>query len=359
MSKKVRVLLVGAAFSADLHMDGYSRCTDIAEIVAICDKDISRIESLGKRYGLSGYKVYDNYEKAIEEVQCDLVDICMPNFLHHQVALAAFKKGRDVISEKPLATTVEDAAEMVKAAAEAGRKLYYAEDWLFAPALNKALSIIEEGAIGKPLYIRARESHCGSHSPFAQTIKYCGGGSMVHLGIHPVGFMLALKNGKWTELTAMTSGGLQNNFLHKGMEGEDWAACMIKFEDGTSALLEANYLTMGGMEDVIDIYGEKGCMHLDLTFSSAINCYSIPGLSYTVEKAEITTGWSKPAVDEKFNLGYVSEIRHFMESCLKNEDARIGLRGIDGLEALKVINLIYKSAREGVRIENESLNGQI
>ena len=359
MSKKVRVLLVGAAFSADLHMDGYSRCTDIAEIVAICDKDISRAEAIGNRYSLSGYKVYDNYEKAIEEVECDLVDICMPNFLHHQVALAAFKKGRDVISEKPLATTVEDAAEMVKAAAEADRKLYYAEDWLFAPALNKALSIIEEGAIGKPLYIRARESHCGSHSPFAQTIKYCGGGSMVHLGIHPVGFMLALKNGKWTELTAMTSGGLQNNFLHKGMEGEDWAACMIKFEDGTSALLEANYLTMGGMEDVIDIYGEKGCMHLDLTFSSAINCYSIPGLSYTVEKAEITTGWSKPAVDEKFNLGYVSEIRHFMESCLKNEDARIGLRGIDGLEALKVINLIYKSAREGVRIENESLNGQI
>jgi len=357
MIKKVRVLLAGAAFSADLHMDGYSRCTDIADIVAICDKDISRIEALGNRYGLSGYKVYDNYEKAIEEVECDLVDICMPNFLHHQVALAAFKKGRDVISEKPLATTVEDAAEMVRAAAEAGRRLYYAEDWLFAPALNKALSIIEEGAIGKPLYIRARESHCGSHSPFAQTIKYCGGGSMVHLGIHPVGFMLALKKGRWTELTAMTSGGLQNNFIHKGMEGEDWAACMIKFDDGTSALLEANYLTMGGMEDVIDIYGEKGCMHLDLTFSSAISCYSIPGLSYTVEKAEITTGWSKPAVDEKFNLGYVSEIRHFMECCLKNEDAKVGLRGIDGLEALKVINLIYKSAREGVRIENERLNG--
>ena len=355
MSKKVRVLLIGAAFSADLHMDGYSRCTDIAEIVAICDKDVSRVEALAGRYGLSGYKTYDSYEKAIEETDCDLVDICMPNFLHHQVALAAFKKGRDVISEKPLATTVEDAAEMVKAAEEAGRKLYYAEDWLFAPALNKALSIIEEGAIGKPLYIRARESHCGSHSPFAQTIKYCGGGSMVHLGIHPVGFMLALKNGRWTELTAMTSGGLENNFIHKGMEGEDWAACMIKFDDGTSALLEANYLTMGGMEDVIDIYGEKGCMHLDLTFSSAISCYSIPGLSYTVEKAEITTGWSKPAVDEKFNLGYVSEIRHFMECCLKNEDARVGLRGIDGLEALKVINLIYKSAKEGVKIVNTGL----
>ena len=148
---------------------------------------------------------------------------------------------------------------------------------------------------------------------------------MVHLGIHPVAFLLALKENKWTELVAMASGGLENNMLHKKMEGEDWSACLMKFEDGTSALLEANYLTMGGMEDVIDIYGTEGRMHIDLTFSSPINAYSVPGLSYTVEKAEITTGWSRPAVDEKFNLGYVDEIRHFMECCMKKEDAKIGL----------------------------------
>jgi predicted dehydrogenase len=350
---KVKVLLVGAAFSADLHMDGYSRCTDIAEIAAVCDKDINKAKELIQRYNLGVCKVYDDYKRAIAEADCDIVDICLPNFLHHDVALEAFDKGKDVISEKPLATTVEDAIEMVEAARKAGKKLYYAEDWLFAPALNKALSLVNEGGIGKPLYIRARECHGGSHSPFAQTIKYCGGGAMVHLGIHPVAFLLALKENKWTELVAMASGGLENNMLHKKMEGEDWSACLMKFEDGTSALLEANYLTMGGMEDVIDIYGTEGRMHIDLTFSSPINAYSVPGLSYTVEKAEITTGWSRPAVDEKFNLGYVDEIRHFMECCMKKEDAKIGLRGIDGLEALRVVNLIYKSAREGVKIVNE------
>lgn len=357
MSKKVKVLLVGAAFSADLHAEAYVRCTDIAEIVAICDKDLARVEALAKRYGFQNYKAYDNYETAIDEVDCDLVDICLPNFLHHAAALYALNRGKHILSEKPLATTVEDAEEMVETAKRNGRKIYYAEDWLFAPALNKALGILEEGAIGKPLYIRARECHGGSHSPFAQTIKYCGGGCMVHLGIHPVGFMLALKNNRWTELVAMTSGGAGSNLKHRSMEGEDWSACLIKFEDGTSALLEANYITMGGMEDVIDIYGTEGCMHLDLTFSSAIKCYSIPGLSYTVEKAEITTGWSKPAVDEKFNLGYIGEIRHFMECCLKDEDARVGLRGIDGLEALRVVNLIYRSAREGVKITNSNLEG--
>lgn len=352
MEGKVRVLLVGAAFSADLHMDGYTRCTDVAKVVAICDKDIKRANSLAERYSLSDYEIFDDYEEALEKVECDIVDICLPNFLHHDVALAAFKKGRHVVSEKPLATTVEDAAEMVEAARRADRRLYYAEDWLFAPALNKALEIMEEGAIGDPLYIRARECHSGSHSPFAQKIKYCGGGCMIHLGIHPVGFMLALKHGQWTELSAMTSGGGDSNLIHKSMEGEDWSVCTIKFADGTSALLEANYVTMGGMEDVIDFYGTKGLMHIDLTFSSAISCYSVPGPSYTVEKAEITTGWSKPAVDEKFSLGYINEIRHFMQCCRDNTDARIGLRGVDGYEALKVVNLIYESAREGKKILN-------
>jgi len=355
MSEKVKVLIVGAAFSADLHMDGYSRCTDIAEIVAVCDKDLSRVDSLMARYKLKDIKKYDSYEKAIEEADCDIVDICLPNFLHHDAAITAFEKGRHVISEKPLATTYEDAKEMVEASIKADKKLYYAEDWMYAPAIMKALDIVNEGAIGKPMYIRARECHSGSHSPFAQTIKYCGGGCMVHLGIHPIGFLLALKNNRWSELVAMTSTGLDKNFKHKGMEGEDWSVCIIKFEDNTSALIEANYITMGGMEDVIDIYGTEGCMHIDLTLSSAISCYSIPGVSYTVEKAEITTGWSKPAVDERFNLGYVSEIRHFMECCKKNVDAKVGLRGIDGLEAIRVANLIYKSAREGQKIANDNL----
>jgi len=355
MSKKIRVLLVGAAFSADLHADAYARSTDIAEIVAICDKATDRITELANRYNFTDYKAYDDFEKAIDEVDCDVVDICLPNFLHKAVAIKAFSKGRHVISEKPLATTYEDAKAMVEAADIAGKKLFYAEDWLFAPALNKALALVEEGGIGDVKYIRARECHNGSHSPFAQTIKFCGGGSLTHLGIHPVCFMLALKNNRWTEISASTSGGLEENMIHKTMEGEDWAVLTMKFEDGTVATVEANYLTVGGMEDNIDFYGTTGCMHVDLTFSSAINCFSEQGLSYTVEKADVKTGWSRPAVDEKFNLGYVNEIRHFMECARDNKDAKLGLRGKDGVEALRVINLAYKSSKEGISIKNENL----
>jgi len=353
--KKVRVLLLGAAFAADLHVDAYARYPDLAEIVGIVDKDAARIDKLAALYGLTGFKKYDDYAAAIAEADCDLVDICLPNFLHADAAKKALAAGRNVIVEKPLATTVEDAIAVVEAAKQAGRHIYYAEDWLFAPAVVKALEVAASGNIGDVKYIRAQEAHNGSHSPFAQTIEFCGGGCMVHLGIHPTAFVLSLKNNRWTELVAMTSGGGENNYIHKKMEGEDWGAAIIKFEDNTSALVQANYVTVGGMEDVIDFYGTKGCIHVDLTFSSALHVFSEPGLDYTVEKADVKTGWSRPAVDEKYSLGYVGEIRHFLECCAADTDAKVGLRGIDGLEAIRVVNLFYESARSGKTIKNDAL----
>ena len=352
MNGKVRVLLLGAAFSADLHMDAYARFGALSEVVGIADKDPERIEALAHRYNLTRYTAYSSFEEAIEESACDLVDICLPNFLHHKAALLALSKGRDILTEKPLAVSVEQGEEMVAAAVEAGRHIYYAEDWLFAPAVQKALKLVEEGGIGRPLYIRARECHSGSHSPFAQKIELCGGGSMIHLGIHPIGFLLSLKNNAWTEVMAMTSGGGEKNLVHRTMEGEDWAAVLMRFSDGTTALLEGNYVTSGGMEDVIDIYGTEGCLHVDLTFSSAISAFSEKGFAYTVEKADVTSGWSKPAVDEKYNIGYVDEIGYFLGCCVEDKEAGIGMRGVDGLEALKVIRAVYESAAGGKRIFN-------
>lgn len=357
MNQKVRVLLAGAAFAADLHADAYSRIRDKVEIVGIVDKNPERIKALADRYGFTGCTAYDDIDVAIAQADCDLVDICLPNFLHAEVAIKALKAGKHVISEKPVATTVEDAQLVIDTAEQCGKKVYYAEDWLGSPALNKALELIEKGGIGELKFIRARECHSGSHSPFAQTIAYCGGGVMMHLGIHPVCFLLALKNNRWKTLTALTSGGGSENLIHKGMEGEDWAGAMMRFEDGMTAVLEANYVTAGGMEDSIDFYGTEGCLHVDLTFSSALHGFSIPGFDYTVEKAEVTTGWSRPAVDERYNLGYVAEIAHFVDCAAKNVDARVGLRGVDGLESVKVINLIYKSAREGIQIHNDALEG--
>jgi len=352
MAGKLRVLIIGGAFSADLHMDGYSRIPGRVEIAGICDNGSGRADALARRYALSGYSVFGDYRRAITETDCDLVDICVPNFLHYPVAIAALERGRHIICEKPLATKVEHGEHMVALAEKQNKKIYYGEDWHCKPALVKALSLIESGKLGKLLYVRCRECHSGSHSPYAQKIEYCGGGSMIHMGSHPLGFVLGMKDSPWSELTAMCSGGLEKNLRHKKLEGEDWAAAMIRFADGFYALVESNYISEGGMEDAVDFYCSDGCLHVDLTFSSAIHAYSRQGLDYTVEKASVTTGWSRPAVDEKASLGYAAEMDHFTDCAAKGIDARRGQRGIDGLEVLKVIHTIYKSAAEGRAIKN-------
>ena len=96
--RKLKVLIVGAAFSADLHSDGYSRILDKVEIVGICDKNVAAIKTLADRYGFKDYEAYSDYDTAIANCDCDVVDICMPNFLHHDVAIKAMQKGRDVMS---------------------------------------------------------------------------------------------------------------------------------------------------------------------------------------------------------------------------------------------------------------------
>ena len=95
--KKLRVLIIGAAFSADLHSDGYSRILDKVDIVGICDKNTEAIDKLAARYGFTGYEAYDDYDTAIANCECDLVDICMPNFLHHDVAIKAMNAGKNLL----------------------------------------------------------------------------------------------------------------------------------------------------------------------------------------------------------------------------------------------------------------------
>ncbi len=349
--KQIKILLIGSGFAAGLHMEGYKRAGGV-EIAAICSTLPDQIKALAAKNSLSGFQTFTDYKEAIQQTDCDLVDVCVPNHLHYEVCMAALEKGRNVICEKPLATTVAHGREMTEKAKAMGRHIYYAEDWLFAPAILRAMEIMEEGALGQICYMRARECHSGSHNPLNLSVALCGGGAMMNLGIHPLGLVMAMKKHDWVELTAMGSGGGAKNHLHKACEGEDLSACFMTFGDGSSALIEANYLATGGMEDCLDFYGDKGCLHINLNHEGPIACFSIPGVQYTIEKAEVTTGWSHPAFDEMYTLGYTGEIAHFVACCREDVDARFGMRGEDGLEYLETLQLIYQSMREGRKVAN-------
>lgn len=344
--EKVRIGIVGSKFAADFHADSYARNPQ-AEIVAVAA--IDNLEEYSKKWGVKD--TMTDFKELCKRDDVDLVDVCVPNFLHHDVVMEAAANRKHIICEKPLATTVEDAREMVDFVKKQGVKLMYGEDWIFAPALLRAIELINEGAIGRMLWVKAKEVHNGSHSPFAQQKKYCGGGSLMHLAVHPIGFVRYLFGEKAVEVNGWVSGGGEENYYHKNYTGEDWGACMLKFESGRYAFCEGNYITVGGMDDKVEIYGEEGRLNIDLTFSSPIQAYSRPGFEYAIEKTDTTRHWTWPAVDEFANLGYVDQLRYFVDCVLKDEDPMFGIRGEDGLACVEIVLAAYESAETGKTVK--------
>lgn len=340
--KRVRVGIVGSRFAARLHAEAYRRCP-YAEVVAVAA--LHKPEVFCKELEIPSS--YDDYHQMLRREEIDLVSVCVPNFLHKEVTVAAANQGKHVICEKPLATSLEDANEMVHSCRSNGKKLMYAEDWIFAPPIVRAKSICEEGAIGDILYLKAKETHGGSHSIYAQKLKLCGGGALLHLGIHPIGLMRWLKGKRITEVIGRASGGGSSNLLHPNFEGEDWAVAILTFEDRTFGFVEGNYVTFGGLDDQVEVYGTKGNIKVNLSQGSPIKVYSSGGYEYAIEKAETTKGWTTPAVDEELSLGYVDEIAYFVECVRLNKEIMPGVRGEDGRAALEVAMAIYRSIEMG------------
>ncbi len=343
---KVKVGIVGSKFAAGLHAEAYKRCP-YAEVTAVAA--IDGLEEFNKKYNIPD--VYTDYKEMLKKADIELVSVCVPNFLHKEVTLACAEARKQIICEKPLATNLQDAELMVETCHKKNVKLMYAEDWLFAPALRRVKSIYDEGAIGDVLYIKAKEVHPGSHSIYAQKIEYCGGGAIIHLAIHPIGFVRWFRNKEVVEVTGRVSLGGKKNFKQTHFEVEDWGVGILIFEDNKPAFIEGNYITAGGLDDTVEIYGTKGTIQVDLAKGSPLSVYSIPGYSYSIEKAEVTTGWSSPAVDEEESLGYIDEIAYFVDCVRLNKEIMFGARGEDGVKAMEIVTAIYQSSKSGKAVK--------
>ena len=352
MKDKVRIGIVGSKFAADFHADSYSR-NEHAELAAVAA--IDNLEEYSARWNVPD--TYLDYNEMMKRDDIDLISVCVPNFLHHDVVIAAARTGKHILCEKPLATSSADAEEMIRVCEENKVKLFYAEDWVFSPSLCRAQTVIAEGGIGKMLYLKAKECHNGTHSPFAKDKAKCGGGCLIHLAIHPIGWALHLLGdegrNKVVEVIAKCNGGLEDNYVHKGNGGEDFSVGIMKFANGEHTLIEGNYITVGGMDDKVEIYGTDGVIKVDLTFGSNVDVYSRPGYSYWIEKTDNTLGWTKPAVDEFYNLGYVDELAYAVDCVRNDKQPKYGCSGRMGAACVQIIEAMYESNRTGRTIEGE------
>lgn len=342
---KTKVALLGAGFISEIHAESYARFVPDAEVVAVFSRNAQRAKKFAKKHGIA--RAYSDLELAIRESGCDVVDVCLPNFLHARATLAAADAKKHVIIEKPLAMTLEEADEMIGACAAAQRKLMYAEELCFAPKYERVRKLVNEGAVGRIYQLRQCEKHSGPHSDWFYDVNQSGGGVLMDMGCHGLAWFRWMLGGSTKVLNV--SAHMQNGLIHKGRtQGEENSVCMVEFEGGAIGIAENSWAKHGGMDDRVEVYGTGGVIYADLFMGNSALTYSEKGYGYAMEKAGSTKGWTFTVFEEAFNQGYPQELKHFIE-CVR-EDKEPVTTAQDGRAVLEMMYAAYASARTGAKI---------
>ena len=231
----------------------------------------------------------------------EMISITAPNRLHAQITIDAARAGKHVVCEKPLCVTLEEADAMIDACAKAGVLLLYAEELFFAPKYVKAKQMADEGAFGRVHLVKQGEKHSGPHSDWFWDVEQSGGGALMDLGCHGIAFCWwFLGKQKVKSVYAQLSTQVNS----KRTKGEDEALTIIEFENGAIGLVESSWNRPGGMDDSIEVFGDKGQTYADMLMGNALPTYSEVGFGYAVEKASSTKGWTYPVFEEHWNYGF-------------------------------------------------------
>jgi myo-inositol 2-dehydrogenase / D-chiro-inositol 1-dehydrogenase len=343
---KTKVALLGAGFIADIHLESYHRFVPDAEVVAVFTRNKKRAEAFAKKHRIA--RAFTELEKAITESGCDVVDICVPNFLHHRAVLAAAAAGKHVIIEKPLALSLEQADDMIAACKKAKVKLMYAEELCFAPKYERVRKLVNEGAVGRVYQMRQCEKHSGPHSDWFYDVDQSGGGALMDMGCHGIAWFRWMLGG--APKVKSVYAHMQNGLVHgKRTRGEENSVCIVEFDGGAIGIAENSWAKHGGMDDRVEVYGTGGVVYADLFVGNSALTYSEQGYGYAMEKAGSTKGWTFTIFEEAFNQGYPQELKHFIQ-CVREDKSPL-VTGEDGRAVLEIMLAAYHSARTGQKVK--------
>ena len=385
---KVRVGLVGCGFVAELHMYAYKRVYGVdAKVTAVVARGDYVIE-FAKKHEIG--KTYRSFQDLLADKQIDVVDICTPPMLHATMIVQAVRAGKHVICEKPFAgyfgrgddqtpigkhvpkalmyeRVMEEMDRTCATITSCGRHFMYAEDWIYAPAVTKIVEILN-ATKDKILFMKAEESHSGSHAAHAAQWSMTGGGSLIRMGCHPLSTVLYLKQvaararGERISVAAVTAdvgnvaAGLppqEHAYIKSNpVDVEDWGMLTLTFSDGTKATIFSGDMIMGGVRNVIETYTSGGSLFANITPNNHLTSYLTDEEKltsvYITEKVDRKTGWQFVCLEEEWTRGYLQEIQDFMECVSVGREPRADL-GL-AYETIKVQYAGYWSADEGRRI---------
>lgn len=333
----IRVGMLGSGFIANSYAEALLDVRN-AELVANYSRSPERAAEFAGTWG--PLRSHDGMAGLCADPGVDLVVIALPNEVHVEAVRIAAAAGKGIVCTKPLARTGLEAAEILAIVRAAGVWHGYAESSVFSPNVAKAHQMVEAGAIGRLLTMRAREAHSGPHAPHFWDAETAGGGALLDMGCHTVE---SARNffGKDNPIQEVFAWGA--TMVHGDRTtGEDTAIALLQFAGGQLATVEASWAEKGGMQLRHELVGSHGRLVTD-TSSTPVWGFIEKAAGYLVEKADQETGWVYPVPEETRAYGFSQQMRHFVDHFAAGTPPSETFD--DGLIVNRVIDACYRSMR--------------
>jgi predicted dehydrogenase len=300
------------------------------KLVACADTNLARAETLAKKFNA---EAYDTWQALIARKDIDAVVIATLHDSLAEITLAAVESGKHVLVEKPAARNPAELAPVIAAAKKLNRKVHVGFNHRYHRALQKAKALIDSGAIGELMFIRARYGHgarVGYDKEWRSDPKLSGGGELIDQGPHVIDLSRWFM-GEFTEIDGYA------HTYYWDMPVDDNAFLTLKTAKKQVAFLQVS-CTEWKNTFSMEIYGKTGKLDLNGLGGS----YGVERLTWYKMLPEMgppeTTAWEYPMGDNSWAL----EMAEFYDDIHHNREPTAGLN--DALAALTVIQKIYKES---------------
>lgn len=334
----MRYAIIGCGRIARFHI--MAALENNLKIVALCDLDVEKAQKYKDDYNLPlDTKIYDDYKKMLVEEDIEFVSIATESDKHAPIAIDVIEHKVNVIIEKPIALSIEDAKRIVDVAERQQVIVGVCHQNRFNPAVQNLREAIDQGRFG-------RITHGSVHIRWNRSAKYYArgdwrgtwahdGGTLMNQCIHGIDMLLWMMGGKVKSVY-----GEIRNLNHEYIEGEDLGMAVISFDNGAIATIEGTTNTYIGAEEAcLCIYGINGAVKIG---GPTIN--SIEKWSFADEENSNKDNCINESVNNVYGNSHprifkdmIMSIKHHVQPYVTAEE---------GMKAMSVILAIYKSSKE-------------
>jgi len=336
--RKVRYAVVGLGHIAQVAVLPAFKNAANSELFALVSGNSDKLEKVGKKYGLEHLYPYEDYSRALSNV--DAIYLALPNHLHREYAVRAAAAGVHVLCEKPMAVTSEECQAMIEAAGQNDVKLMIAYRLHFEDGNLEAIRLGRSGKLGDLRIFASEFSQqvVDDNVRVTESIEH-GGGPVYDMGVYCINASRYLFGSEPVEVLALAANTGDKRF-HRV---EEMTSAVIRFPDERLATFTCSF----GAADIArySLIGTKGVLHSDPAYEYAM------AIKQQIIRDEKTKTKTFPKRDQ-----FAAELVYFSDCILKNKEPEPS--GVEGLADVRIIEAIYESVRTKRVVQIPELPGK-